>query len=122
MMADDLNVGDNGDYMTSRNLKTNDKQGFKFTPALLGFHLKEFARLTLFQKSTSQITEKRLALYQINHPNHFNPPRPLGTILIKTLPHLKKHSILISHFSVMDFALGIDILSVDLICGNLKLP
>ena len=43
MMADDLNVGDNGDYMTSRNLKTIDKQGFKFTPALLGFHLKEFA-------------------------------------------------------------------------------
>ena len=43
MMADDLNAGDNGDYMTSRNLKTNDKQGFKFTPALFGFHLKEFA-------------------------------------------------------------------------------
>ena len=43
MMADDLNAGDNGDYMTSRNLKTNDKQGFKFTLALLGFHLKEFA-------------------------------------------------------------------------------
>ena len=58
MMADDLNVGDNGDYMTSRNLKTNDKQGFKFTPALLGFHLKEFARLICFRSQQVRLQRK----------------------------------------------------------------
>ena len=99
------------------------KPYFPIIILLNGFHKFQRSRgLNSSVRSRQVRLEKKMALYQMNHLNHFNPPRPLGTILIKTLPHLKKHSILISHFSVMDFALGIGILSVDLICGNLKLP